>query len=93
MGCLECCALPKALPIDVIAWTTLHMHFSPRPTVNRTQFCAYYNKFLMGNMCVSIDKQQEEFLADLIHGLLFLLLKNIFYFLKNPLLHIINYYI
>lgn len=47
----------------------------------------------MGNMCVSIDKQQEEFLADLIHGLLFLLLKNIFYFLKNPLLHIINYYI
>lgn len=90
MGCLEGYALPKALPIDVIAWTVLHMHFSPLPPVERTKLCAY-NKFLMGNMCVSTGKQQAEFLADLIHGLLLLLLKKsivfflIILFYKSPI--------
>lgn len=79
MRCLEGYALPKALPIDMIARTTLHIHFSPLPPVENTQLGAYYNKFLIGNMCISIDKQQAEFLANLIHGLLFLLLKNNFF--------------
>lgn len=41
--------------------------------------------------CVSIEKQQAELLAHV--GLLFLLLKNQFLVLKNPLLYVINYYI
>lgn len=79
-GRVEGYALPKALPIDMIAWTTLYMHFSPLPPVERTQLCSYHNKFLMGNICVSIDKQQAEILADLIHELLFPLLKNQVFF-------------